>query len=223
MENPKPKYAISDFELQPYEPISSRRGEDETPLVKYSSKSSTPFDVSDPVSDPLSDPCVSPSRKYCGMSKPVACNTGVLVVIAIVALVTGLAVGLKPSVSSGCIPYPYITLAKHDYRKKHSGDLVRWIHGSDFGNYLCGYNYSIDTTDVALPHYSFFNASSTGSDWRASTVCGHKLKAKGPGGSFTLTVVDRCECIGPTQPCSTDWTIKQQYRQYLWCRRSSRR
>ena len=120
MGNPKPKYAISDFEppqqeptanatardlenefeLRQYEPTASHREEDETPLVKYSSKTSTLFTLTDPVSNPLSDPYGSPPRKYCGMSNRAACTTGVLVVIAILALVIGLAVGLRPSVSS---------------------------------------------------------------------------------------------------------------------------
>ena len=92
---------------------------------------------------------------------------------------------------------PVQTLAKHDYRKKYSGHLNEWVHQSDFGDYICGHDYLIDTTDVALAHYSFFNASSTGSNRSASLVCGHKLKAKGPSRSLTLTIVDRCQCIGP--------------------------
>lgn len=135
MGNPKAKYAASDFELQQYElpqyepianakakdadseseppqyePSSSRREEDETPLVKYNFKSSTLFTGSDPLCDPLSDPCGSPPQKYCGMSKRTAWTTGVMVVIAILALVIGLTVGLRLSVSSWCIPYPYKTL-----------------------------------------------------------------------------------------------------------------
>ena len=130
MANPKPKYAISDFEprqyqptasataedadnefeLQQYEPTAGRREDDETPLAKYNSESSTLFTLTDPVSNPFTDPYGSPPRKYCGMSKRAAWTTGVLVVIAIVALVTGLAVGLRPSVSSLRIPVAFEVL-----------------------------------------------------------------------------------------------------------------
>ena len=104
---------------------------------------------------------------------------------------------------------PVQNLAKHDFRKKHSGHLLAWDPQFTFGNDVCGHDYSIDTTDVVLAHYSFFNALSTGSNQTASPVCGHRLKAKGPASSLILTVVDRCEYMVPTQPSTRNWTIKQ--------------
>ena len=135
MGNLKPKYAVSDFELQqydllsqyqptasanakdadsefeppPYEPSSSRREEDEAPLVECSSKSNPLFASSEPNYHPISEVCEPPPRRYCGMKKRRARITG-LVVIVILALILALGLEYGPFVSSWhilCTQKPY--------------------------------------------------------------------------------------------------------------------
>ena len=109
------------------------------------------------------------------------------------------------------IYYAPKNLTERDYRTRYKG--VMSLLDDNTGVHACGHDYSTDTDQVlAISHY-FFNTPSTGSNQTTSPVCGHKLRAKGPGKySLTFTVVDRCKFTGRRQLRHGSQRTAQLYR-----------
>ena len=107
------------------------------------------------------------------------------------------------------------TRAKQYHRKSYSGTLHKY---PEYGGVIaCGSTSMGD--DNAMIAQSVFDR---GSKRNSSSVCGHKISAKGSAvgggygggvtvysGKMTLTVVGYCKCTALTQPCNRDRRIDQ--------------
>ena len=145
------------------------------------------------------DRFLPPHRRYCGLSRRLAClvSTGILLIL--LALILGLAIGL--SLRNGCVIWydrlSWSNGADDSLRTQHlalplgsqtyTGDLTYYGTGLS----ACGIVAHDSDDIVSISHY-IFDAVSTSSNPNANPLCGHKLRAVREGNSVDLTVVDRC-------------------------------
>ncbi|KAI4732044.1 hypothetical protein E4T49_00285 [Aureobasidium sp. EXF-10728] len=127
------------------------------------------------------------SRSYFGLKRQTFLIVLVCTILAVLALIIGLAVGLaKHSKGGQNLPLPTNS-------EQHEGDLT--YYGTGLGS--CGITSSDSDMIVAVSHY-VFDAASKGSDPNQNPLCGLKLRASrydeqvGERRSVDLKVVDRC-------------------------------
>jgi hypothetical protein len=113
-------------------------------------------------------------------------------ILALLALIIGLAAGLSSRSKSQNLPLP------DGHGGPFSGELTYY----DPGLGACGLSSTSSQNIVAVAH-SLFDAAQTGSDPNQNPLCGRKIRAKrvkeGSGErSVDLTVVDRCTGCQPT-------------------------
>ncbi|KAL2037083.1 hypothetical protein N7G274_010210 [Stereocaulon virgatum] len=135
-------------------------------------------------------------RKYCGLSRKIACIVLLAILVAILALVIGLAVGLSKRSNN----HQTLPLGSQTY----TGDLT--YYGPGLG--ACGVTSGDNDHIVSISHF-VFDAVSTGSNPNANPLCGHKLRAVRDGNSIDLTVVDRCVGCKPTDIDVSPGAFKQ--------------
>lgn len=116
----------------------------------------------------------------------------IVAVVAVLALIIGLAAGLSQKSKSQNLPLP------GGNGGPFSGDLT--YYDPELG--ACGIKSSSSQNVVAVAH-AVFDAAQTGSDPNQNPLCGRKIRAKrvkeGSGErSVDLTVVDRCVGCQPT-------------------------
>ncbi|KAL2057407.1 hypothetical protein ABVK25_002460 [Lepraria finkii] len=170
MEEPKKPGQVIESNLPEWETTARHRREKEAPSVHYGIKDRAMGAF---------DRYVPAHRKYCGLSRKTACIVLLVLVIAILALIIGLAVGLSKNSSN----HQALPLGSHTY----TGELT--YYGPGLG--ACGVTSSDDDHIVSISHF-VFNAVATGSNPNANPLCKHKIRAVRGGNSIDLTVVDRC-------------------------------
>jgi len=111
-----------------------------------------------------------------------------LVLVAILALVIGLAAGLATR-HHGAQNLPLPTAHGGPYE----GDLTYYAPGLG----ACGVTSTNSDRIVAVSHF-LFDAVRTGSDPNTNPLCGKKIRARRDNKSVDLTVVDRCTGCKPT-------------------------
>ncbi|KAG9676990.1 hypothetical protein KCU99_g2193, partial [Aureobasidium melanogenum] len=127
------------------------------------------------------------SRSYLGLKRRTFLIVLACTVLALLALIIGLAVGLTRHSKGGQnLPLPTNS-------EQHVGDLT--YYGTGLGS--CGITSSDSDMIVAVSHY-VFDAASKSSDPNQNPLCGLKLRASrydeqvGERRSVDLKVVDRC-------------------------------
>jgi hypothetical protein len=113
-------------------------------------------------------------------------------ILALLALILGLAIGLSVRKTSQNLPLP------SGHGGPFTGDLTYYAPGLG----ACGVTSTSSQNIVAVAH-SLFDAVQTGSDPNANPLCGRRIRAQrvkeGVGErSVDLTVVDRCTGCKPT-------------------------
>ncbi|PSS25032.1 hypothetical protein M430DRAFT_15779 [Amorphotheca resinae ATCC 22711] len=131
---------------------------------------------------------VPSSRKYCGLSRR-TCIILLLVSIALVALIIGLAVGLtRKSSKAQDLPLPSNTGI-------FTGDLTYYSPGPGYG--ACGYENTSSDSICAVSHI-IWDAASTSANPNNNPLCGKKIRitrydqSVGGNRSVDVEVVDRC-------------------------------
>ncbi|KAG9555291.1 hypothetical protein KCU77_g19000, partial [Aureobasidium melanogenum] len=127
------------------------------------------------------------SRSYLGLKRRTFLIVLACILLALLALIIGLAVGLTRHSKGGQnLPLPTNS-------EQHVGDLT--YYGTGLGS--CGITSSDSDMIVAVSHY-VFDAASKSSDPNQNPLCGLKLRASrydeqvGERRSVDLKVVDRC-------------------------------
>ena len=158
---------------------------------------------------PLLDRHMPPHKRYLGLRRRLFLLVLACIIIALLALIVGLAVGLTLRnkwdnllslytvltfcrASTQFIPLPSDT-------RSFTGDLT--YYGPGLG--ACGVTSS-DTDDIVSVSHLLFDSESTGSNPNANPLCGLKIRAErldesvNAQRSVDLTVVDRCgySCFG---------------------------
>ncbi|KAH8729089.1 RlpA-like double-psi beta-barrel-protein domain-containing protein-containing protein [Phaeosphaeriaceae sp. PMI808] len=138
------------------------------------------------------DRMLPPHKRYFGRSRRTLLIAIFVAFICILALVIGLAVGLKGSKKHQNLPLP-------NGAETYTGDLTYYNPGLG----ACG----IDSTDndavVAVSHFTF-DAMQVGSNPNSNPLCGRKIRARrvnektGKSTSIDVTVIDRCTGCQPT-------------------------
>ena len=113
--------------------------------------------------------------------------------LALLALIIGLAAGLSTRKHSQNLPLP------SGNGGPYTGDLTYYEPGLG----ACGLTSKNSDKIVAISHF-VFDAASVGSDPNANPLCGKKIRARIDSKSVDLTVVDRCTGC---QPKDLDVTI----------------
>ncbi|MCJ1333233.1 hypothetical protein MMC10_009927 [Thelotrema lepadinum] len=137
---------------------------------------------------PLLDRHMPPHKRYLGLRRRLFLLVLACIIIALLALIVGLAVGLtlRNKASTQFIPLPSDT-------RSFTGDLT--YYGPGLG--ACGVTSS-DTDDIVSVSHLLFDSESTGSNPNANPLCGLKIRAErldesvNAQRSVDLTVVDRC-------------------------------
>ncbi|KIW84412.1 hypothetical protein Z517_03662 [Fonsecaea pedrosoi CBS 271.37] len=114
-------------------------------------------------------------------------------VLAIIALIIGLAAGLSTRKHKQNLPLPL------GNGGPYTGDLTYYEPGLG----ACGLTSDDNDKIVAISHI-VFDAVSVGSNPNANPLCGKKIRARKDNKSVDLTVVDRCTGC---QPMDIDVTI----------------
>ncbi|CAD0100176.1 unnamed protein product [Aureobasidium mustum] len=132
------------------------------------------------------------SRSYFGLKRRTFLIVLACTVLALLALIIGLAVGLTRHSKGGQnLPLPTNS-------EQHEGDLT--YYGTGLGS--CGFTSSESDMIVAVSHY-VFDAASRSSDPNQNPLCGLKLRASrydeqvGERRSVDLKVVDRYLDVSP--------------------------
>jgi len=111
----------------------------------------------------------------------------ILVVLALIILIIGLAAGLSTRKGTQNLPLP------SGRGGPYTGDLTYY----DPGLGACGVTSSNSDKIVAVSHL-VYDAVSTGSNPNANPLCGKTIRARRDNKSVDLTVVDRCTGCQPT-------------------------
>ncbi|GAB7352038.1 hypothetical protein MBLNU459_g2550t1 [Dothideomycetes sp. NU459] len=164
------------------------------------------------------DSVLSPHRSYLGLKRRTFLIVLGCVLLAVLALIIGLAVGLTRHSSSHNLPLPTNS-------EEHVGDLT--YYGTGLGS--CGITSS-DSDDIVAVSHIIFDAASTGSDPNSNPLCGKMIRAErydeqvGARRSVDLKVVDRCTGCAATDLDIGAVPIRRQAKAVIaaWRRRSSR-
>ncbi|KAF1998820.1 hypothetical protein P154DRAFT_244743 [Amniculicola lignicola CBS 123094] len=134
-----------------------------------------------------------PHKRYLGRSRRTLLIAIGVIFVLLLALIIGLAVGLKKkSGSSKSLPLP-------TGADTYEGDLTYY----DPGLGACGVDSGDSDYIVAISHYTF-DAAQTGSNPNENPLCNRKIRATrvneltGKKVSVDLTVIDRCTGCEPT-------------------------
>ncbi|KAI9827409.1 MAG: hypothetical protein M1819_006950 [Sarea resinae] len=132
------------------------------------------------------DAILPPERRYLGRSRRTVLWTAVVVLLCLIGLIVGLAVGLTRHSGSQDLPLP-------SKSQKFTGDLTYYAPGLG----ACGVTSSNNDEICAVSHL-LFDAEKNGSDPNANPLCGLKIRASrfdeqvNARRSVDLKVVDRC-------------------------------
>ncbi|KAI8938539.1 hypothetical protein NX059_004425 [Plenodomus lindquistii] len=138
------------------------------------------------------DRMLPPHKRYLGRSRRTLLIVIGIIFLCILALIIGLAVGLRGESKSQNLPLP-------GGAETYTGDLTYY----DPGLGACGIDSGDDDAVVAVSHYTF-DAAQTGSDPNQNPLCGRKIRARrvneatGKSVSIDVTVTDRCTGCEPT-------------------------
>ncbi|PSN63786.1 hypothetical protein BS50DRAFT_576403 [Corynespora cassiicola Philippines] len=145
------------------------------------------------------DRILPPHRRYLGRSRRTFLIAIAILLLCLLALIIGLAVGLtKKNSGNRNLPLP-------DGAETYTGDLT--YYNPALG--ACGIQSTDNDAIVAVSHYTY-DAVQTGSDPNQNPLCGRKIRAQrineGKQVSIDLTVVDRCES-GLLCCVETNWLL----------------
>jgi len=135
---------------------------------------------------------IPPHKRYLGHSRRTLFIVVGVLFLCLLALIIGLAVGLKGGSKIQNLPLP-------GGAKTYTGDLTYY----DPGLGACGIDSGDNDAVVAVSHYTF-DAAQTGSDPNQNPLCGKKIRARrvnestGKSISIDVTVIDRCTGCQPT-------------------------
>lgn len=138
------------------------------------------------------DRTLPPHKRYFGRSRRTLLIAAAVIFLCLLALIIGLAVGLRGGSKTQNLPLP-------GGAKTYTGDLTYY----DPGLGACGIDSGDDDPVVAISHYTF-DAAQTGSDPNQNPLCGRKIRARrvnestGKSVSIDVTVIDRCTGCQPT-------------------------
>ncbi|CBX90769.1 hypothetical protein IAQ61_002254 [Plenodomus lingam] len=133
-----------------------------------------------------------PYKRYFGRSRRTVLIVIGVFFLCLLALIIGLAVGLRGRSKTQNLPLP-------GGAQTYTGDLTYY----DPGLGACGIDSGDDDPVVAISHYTF-DAAQTGSDPNQNPLCGRKIRARrvnestGKSVSIDVTVIDRCTGCQPT-------------------------
>ncbi|KAF2847093.1 hypothetical protein T440DRAFT_457325 [Plenodomus tracheiphilus IPT5] len=138
------------------------------------------------------DRILPPHKRYFGRSRRTLLIAIGVIFLCLLALIIGLAVGLKGGSKTQNLPLP-------GGAETYTGDLTYY----DPGLGACGIDSGDSEPVVAISHYTF-DAAQTGSDPNQNPLCGRKIRARrvnestGKSVSIDVTVIDRCTGCQPT-------------------------
>lgn len=189
VEHPKEQGAVGEFNLPEWETTARHRGEKQQTAASESVKERAWGHF---------NRVMPPHRRYCGLSRKIACIIVLATFLAVLILVIGLAAGLthrsKYVSCAELLRSSPLTNIHSNHQslplgsQTYTGDLT--FYGPGLG--ACGITSTGSDNIVSVSHI-IFDAASTGSNPNADPLCGHKIRAVRDGNSLDLTVVDRCE------------------------------